>query len=192
MLRYIILSLACIFGAFSTMAQSSVSISPVSIYLNYGGTFQFDDGSGYKILDFGDKSDQSLYENMMMNVLFFYNQPNSVVSSVEGKMIKVRGLLSDISFINNGTKCMGNAYYQIYFWIKNGKVKIHAPILETIRNNSGMLYNKKLSEIEPSELATLYGKDQTGLIELQNDLSHTINYILGLEASSQYPYLENW
>lgn len=182
MLRQILLFIICAFSTFATIAQSFVSV-----YMNHGGAFQFENGSNYTVLNFEGKSDKELYDEMMMNILYLYIQPNDVVCGVDGKMIKVRGHMSNIGFIKDGTSYTGNAYYQIYFYIKNGKVKILAPIFENIRY-------ARISEIKPSELATLYiqSADQSDLIKIQNNLNSTLNYILGLEASSSYPYLNDW
>lgn len=107
MLRQIILVIVCAFSTFVTMAHPFVTV-----HMNDGGSFQFENGSDYTILNFEGKSDKVLYDEMMMNILFLYIQPNEVVSGVEGKMIKVRGHMSNIGFTKNGTKYNGNAYYQ--------------------------------------------------------------------------------
>lgn len=185
--RYLILLFTFAIAPIVTNAQA-----PVSVQMHYGGNFQFDGDTDYVILDFENKSDMDIYDDMMMNVFFLYKQPNDVVSGVNGKMIKVRGG-TNISFVDeDGEKRKGSVYYRICFWIKNGKVKVKAPVLEDVTYLSSN-YPVIRREIKPSELASIYGEssDQSGLTELEDYLSYEINYILGL-VSGTYPYHQNW
>lgn len=167
--------------------------TPVKFTLHTDGSFADVYKNKYITVDMPGMTASEIYDNMMMNVLYLYVQPNDVASGVAGKMIKVRGHKSGIKFKDsNGNEQTGNAYYTIVFWIKDGKVLIEAPHLENIKLGTAKIGRSQ--EITARQLASYYFNSPTGadLKSLEDDLNYFVNFILGILPEKNYPNRQNW
>ena len=167
---------------------------PVNFRLFTSGLFANpEDKSVYCVVEMKGKTDQTIFDDLMMNALCAFVQPTDVVSYVNGKMINVRYHISDIPFSDeNGTLQKGETYCTIRFWIRDGKVKVAAPHLEEIIYYSGSGSIGVRKKISPYELALLYSKTgDNNVSKLENPINYTINCILGILGGGN-PYYDKW
>lgn len=186
-MKRILLSIMLIFP-FIICAQT-----PVNFTMRMDGTFLDPENKSYTVVEFPGRSAKDLYDEVLMNVLYSYVQPADVVSYVPEKMIKVRGYKSGTKFTDsdNITRS-GDMYYTIIFYFKDGKVKVMAPSLENIKYKDGV--SLRSTEITPQQLAELYNNSGNNDYKFLNLFMNNsiINYLLGLNSNSYYPYRGEW
>lgn len=103
----------------------------VNFKLTPDATFKTDEGEDFVIVSFEGKDAQEIYKLLATNINSMYNNPSKVMHGVEFSSIKIRAigdLVYDKSII--GIESILQAYYQLEFRIKDGKVRISAPIIE--------------------------------------------------------------
>ncbi|MDE5596133.1 MAG: hypothetical protein K2I89_11275, partial [Muribaculaceae bacterium] len=95
------------------------------------GTYRTEDGKDFVVIPFEGKTAHQIYQELASNVGSIYNNPSKVMSSVEDASIKIRAFSNDlirISLLGLGQSLGG--YYQLEFRIKDGRVRVSAPIIE--------------------------------------------------------------
>lgn len=97
------------------------------------GTYQTEDGKDFVVIPFDDKSAHEIYQELASNVCSIFKNPSKVMSVVEDSSIKIRAF-SDCLWFNKviGISHWWGGYYQLEFRIKDGRVRVSAPIIEDI------------------------------------------------------------
>lgn len=96
------------------------------------------EGNSFKVVDYEGKSSEILYKELLSAASSLYNDPKSVISSVENKIVsisacqpltwKVGGLLGTIGV---------NIHYVLKLHIKDNKVKVDAPYFTMLSFSTG-------------------------------------------------------
>lgn len=120
------LSIVVFFTVGSLMAQNTVNFK-----LTPMGTFVAEDGQSYKIIEINGKSATELYSMIKTNATKIYKSPKDVLSENEPITLSIRALTE----IYNGYKLPGgfityNAFYNLLFHFKDGRIKVDAPIID--------------------------------------------------------------
>lgn len=110
---------------------------PVKFYLTDNGSFVSESGENFIVVPFDGKSAHEIFVTLTSNVASVYNNPSQVMSTVDDASIKIRAY-NDCIFTNKVLmiqRCWAG-YYQLEFRIKDGRVRVSAPIIEnTLTNN---------------------------------------------------------
>lgn len=123
-----ILFICFLFSTIVSTAQEKVFFS-----LQPDGTFLTEkDSSKYAVVEFEGKTKEELYKRLLSNINSLYKEPQKVLNTVENISINIRGynktITIDKSPLNGETNYSG--YYNLIFKLKDGKVRIDAPIIE--------------------------------------------------------------
>lgn len=161
----------------------------VNFNLTSEATFVNPEGENFEIVPFEGKSAHQIYQTLAMNIGTLYNDPSKVMSGVDDASIKIRAYCDNLynQSVLGISHCW-QGYYQLEFRIKDGRVRVSAPIIENdikcpslssnaIGGNTGnfayvvkkWFKNGKLKE-----------KDAPKAINLENQMNALINAILGL------------
>lgn len=105
----------------------------VHFVLTENGMYQTEDGKDFVVIPFEGKTAHQIYQELATNVGSTYNDPSKVMSGVEDASIKIRAF-SDFLWFNKvlGIPHGWEGYYQLEFRIKDGRVRVSAPIVEDI------------------------------------------------------------
>ncbi len=169
--------------AFTVMSMSSIAQSIVNFHVTEDGTFKTSDGADFVIVTYEGKDAHQIFQELAANVGSIYNNPSKVMSVVDDISIKIRAL---DDFLTNST--MGipvgtwRGYYQLEFRIKDGRVRVEAPLIEPYFHDSN--YTK------PNKSYTKYAKGLFKNGEVKDNkkkeyyrlnymMNSTINAILG-------------
>lgn len=97
------------------------------------GTYQTEDGKDFVVIPFEGKTAHQIYQELASNVGSTFNDPSKVMSGVDDASIKIRAF-SDFLWFNKvlGIPHGWGGYYQLEFRIKDGRVRVSAPIVEDI------------------------------------------------------------
>lgn len=109
----------------------ATSQEPVKFYLTDTGNFVSKTGENFIVVPFEGKSSHDIFITLASNIASVYNDPSQVMSTVEDASIKIRAY-NDCIFTNKVLmipRCWAG-YYQLEFRIKDGRVRISAPIIE--------------------------------------------------------------
>lgn len=97
------------------------------------GTYQTEDGKDFIVIPFEGKTAHQIYQELASNVSSTFNDPSKVMSGVEEASIKIRAYSNDLVI----AKPFGyfkdqpfGGYYQLEFKIRDGRVRVSAPIVE--------------------------------------------------------------
>lgn len=101
--------------------------------LTPNGTYQTKDGKDFVVIPFDGKTAHRIYQELASNVSSTFNSPSKVMSGVEDVSIKIRAYSDNLVM----AKPLGfvkvqpyGGYYQLEFRIKDGRVRVSAPIIE--------------------------------------------------------------
>lgn len=105
----------------------------VNFVLMPDGTYQTEDGKDFVVIPFEGKTAHQIYQELASNVGSTFNDPSKVMSVVEDASIKIRAYSDDLVM----AKPFGyvkdqpfGGYYQLEFKIRDGRVRVSAPIVE--------------------------------------------------------------
>lgn len=103
------------------------------------GTYQTEDGKDFVVIPFEGKTAHQIYQELASNVGSTFTDPSKVMNGVEDASILIRAY-SDCLWYNKAlgmTVCMGG-HYRLEFKIRDGRVRVSAPIVEDpIWNDTG-------------------------------------------------------
>lgn len=104
----------------------------VQFVLTNDGLYKAENGDDFIVVPFEGKSAHQIYQELASNINSLYNNPSEVMTSVEDASIKVRAISDDII----RARLMGlgqseSGYYQLEFKIKDGRVRVSAPYIES-------------------------------------------------------------
>ncbi|MBD5216683.1 MAG: hypothetical protein HDS78_09275 [Bacteroidales bacterium] len=160
--------------------------------LTSDGTYQTEDGKDFVVIPFEGKTAQQIYKELASNVGSTFNDPSKVMSGVENVSIKIRAFSNDlirISMLGLGQSLGG--YYQLEFRIKDGRVRVSAPIIEEtlwIKEPTARKFSKEVKGyFKEGELKEKKKKDYDIVVAKING---TINRIL--HTSALQDEAEDW
>lgn len=175
-----------------TVASIACLAQPiVEFHVTPDGSFKSPEGKDYIVVPFEGKNAHQIYVELATNVGSIYNSPANVMSSVEDVSIKIRAI-KNFLVTWGAISSEFSGYYQLEFKIKDGRVRITAPIIEqdmTDKNgyNHAGYYRKYIKGIFKDGVAK--GKQLAKYIALNQSMNSTINAILGLCKSEEE---EDW
>lgn len=96
------------------------------------GYFAADDGKDYIIYHQEGKTAKELYDMVCVNANRIYNMPQRVMSTVEGKSVSIRAYSNTCMYNYFMGKFFYEVCYNLLFEFKDGKIKINAPVINSI------------------------------------------------------------
>ena len=174
---------------------SIFSKDPVELRINTAKGFLSPNEKDFIVVEIPGKSVHQIYVDMAVNIGLLYVKPNEVMYGVEDKYISVRAHSNN--FCNTDT-ITWEAYYKLEFLIKDEKVLVFMPSVESVeQKNVPFLQKQKMSF---PELITKYWYDKSigkfipsennNMIACEDDMVRTINMILGFRQIKNIP--EGW
>lgn len=113
------------------LALPLICCAQVDFKFQQDGTYRTIDGKEYSIVYYDSISAQDLFLMVKNNINQLYKNPKEVMSEVENTSISVRGYSESVFYVpttSPETSCGG--FYNLNFEFKNGRVKVHAPIID--------------------------------------------------------------
>lgn len=108
------------------MAQNNVEF-----VLTSDGTYKAANGDDFIVVPFPDKSAHEIYKELATNINSHYKKPTEIMTGVEDSFIKIRDVAEEIISLRLlGVEFPYSGYYQLEFRIKDGRVRVSAPIIE--------------------------------------------------------------
>ena len=105
--------------------------TPISFKLTTSGAFASEDGQDYIVVPFEGKNAHQIFQMLCVNVSKLYKEPKQVMSVVDDASISVRGYDPKVTYIKDLLQTFDiGGYYKLDFEIKDGKVKVNAPVIE--------------------------------------------------------------
>lgn len=183
-----ILTILLVFIPFIGFAQNLVNFK-----LDSDASFISPDEKDFIVVPFKGKNAHQIYKMLASNVGTVYKDPSKVMSGVDGASIKIRAFSRQL-FTQKvlGISHAWEGYYQLEFRIKDGRVRVSAPIVEesimapTLEQNVFVahkgwfpaLVKKWFKNGAPKE------KDLQKIEEVQTEMNGLINAILGLAGTT--------
>lgn len=124
------------------------------------GTYQTEDGQDFIVIPFEGKTAHQIYQELATNVGSTFTDPSKVMSGVEDASIKIRAYSDNLvmskpfGFVKDQPY---GGYYQLEFKIRDGRVRVSAPIVE--ENVEYISYDHKQYEGNFSKLVSKYFKN---------------------------------
>ena len=115
------------------------SVAQVAFKLQANGQFLTEDGADFIVVPFEGKSPHDIYTLLTSNVTSLYNDASKVMNTVEDNTVKIRGfagsgyLFPYITMFNFSVE----GHYQLEFKIRDGRVRISAPMVEDAATMTG-------------------------------------------------------
>lgn len=184
-MKKIIISLLLTIFAIGRLQAQETS---VNFQLQQDGTFLTEKGDTYQVIEFDGLSAHEIYQKLCTNAAGIYNNPNAVLSKVEDSSIKVRAIANDL--VMGKIKVWSHdAYYQLHFKIKDGRVRIEAPLIENeliplgARDQTSCWWPKYAAKWLKDEKSR--EKNITRILRVEIEMNGIINAILGTNVSKQ-------
>lgn len=165
----------------------------VEFKLQKNGSFLTEEGKDYEIIQYEGLSAHEIYQKLCTNAGGVYNNPSKVMSNVEDVSIKIRALSTGLVKAKMGMD--KGAYYQFQIKIKDGRVRVEAPMIEERLN--GATYNDKyiwwhkfpekwLKDDKSKE------KHKIKILWVEIGLNSVINEVLGYSLKKDNKEEDNW
>lgn len=159
--------------------------------LNQYGEYQSSEGDDFIIIPFDGKTAHEIYQELASNVGSLYNEPSKVMSTVEDASIKIRAFSNDLIRVSVlGLKSSFGGYYQLEFLIKDGRVRVSAPLIEETLWSGSPTQRSFFKEIKKyfkdGKLKENKESDYTVVVTKMNTI---INTILGTTKTKEE---KNW
>lgn len=136
------------------------------------------------IEEYTGKKSKEIYTNILLIATSMYKSPKDVINKVENKMITIDGYISHAGTRKDEYgKSTVSVSYRLQFNIKDEKVKINAPIINTIYEN-----NKECIDVE-IYVGELWNKSKNTVTQIQDKINETIGYIVSKSKSGN---IDNW
>lgn len=97
------------------------------------GTYQTDDGKDFVVIPFEGKTAHQIYQELASNIGTTFNDPSKVMSGVDDASIKIRAFSDNLVMAKPfgfGKDKPYGGHYQLEFKIRDGRVRVSAPIVE--------------------------------------------------------------
>lgn len=178
---------------FTLMCLTALSLGAqtvVSFKLTPNGSFISEEGKDFIIVPFEGKNAHQIFQQLSVNANALYKNPSKVMSVVDDASITIRGYDSKLTYTKFlMEKQWISGYYNLNFQIKDGRVKVAAPIIDEVELNETT--NSRFSwEVEKWFKNGEPQKKAVERIELvENNMNTLINAILN---SSNSKAEEDW
>jgi len=184
-MKKFILAIVFIYGLL--MPYASLAQNQVSFHLTEKGIYIDEQGNDFVVVPFEGQSAQQIYKTLCVNVSSVYNNPSEVMSTVEDASIKIRAFSNDLIRMSViGLKQSLGGFYQLEFKIKDGRVRVSAPIVEeTLWTDlpTERTFSKEVKKYFKN--GVVKEKKQEDLIIVETKMNVVINSILGSNLSEE-------
>lgn len=166
----------------------------VDFKLQKDGSFLTADGKDYVIVKYDSLTAHEIYQKLCSNAGGVYNNPNRVMSNVEDVSIKVRAISTGL--VKGVLGVVRDAYYQYQIQIKDGRVRVEAPVIEEelIRlnyNDMACWWHKYPAKWLKDEKST--EKHKVKILWVEMNINAAINGVLGYSPTENENKKEdNW
>lgn len=127
MKKILFIALMCLSTFLSVNAQTQT----VDFKLTADGTFHLKDGRNFAVVPFDKKSAHEIYVSLFINAGEVFKEPKQkVIITIDGSSIDIRAFEPKLTFKEQGVYLGG--YYNLNFEVKDGKVKVAAPVVDDI------------------------------------------------------------
>ena len=157
---------------------SCLSVSAqVDFKLQSDGSFRTIDGEDYVVIPFEGKSAHDLFVTLTSNATSIYNDVSNVMNTVQDNIVKIRGFAGSGKIFPYITFCNFSVegYYQLVFKIKDGRIRVSAPLVEDYANMTGG--NPKSLPVSYSGMVAKHLFDKNGTIKKKR-----VNDVASIEA----------
>ena len=176
------------FVSINMRAQTVVEFS-----LTPSGSFVSEDEKDYIVYPFEGKNAHQIFQELSVNASKLYKDPKKVMSVVDDASISIRAYDSEITYIKDFIQSFNlGGYYCLMFEIKDGRVKVSAPIIEesmtkTIDSSKQKDFSKIVKGWFKNGEVKSKNKEQVKYTE--QNINSVINAILGTIKSKSS---EDW
>ena len=162
--------------------------------LTPNATFVSESNENFVIVPFEGKNAHEIYQILASNVGSTFNDPSKIMTSVQDASIKIRAYSDNIYLkkIGLGMVLVFKGYYQLEFRIKDGRVRVSAPLVEEEIDGPPTTLGNGIGEYSFSKLVNTWfnngeikKKEKQNVINLETELNSVINTILGLIGSTK-------
>ncbi len=166
--------------------------SQVNFKLSESGRFMSEDGNEYIVITFEGKNAHQIFQQLSVNVNALYKNPSKVMSVVDDASISIRAYDSSITYIKDLIqKYWLGGYYNLNFQIKDGKVKVLAPIIDehmtkTVNGEREKDFSKMVKSWYKD--GALKDKFKAQVEYTESNINKTINEIIGSLSNNN----EDW
>lgn len=160
--------------------------------LTTSGSFTSEDGNNYIVIPFEGKDAHQIFQLLCANVNKLYKNPQKVLSVVDDASVSIRAFDSKITNIKDVIQTYDiSGYYNLNYDIKDGKVKVSAPIIdENLTKTVNGAREKDFSRMIRSWSKDGVFKDKFAkqIEYTETNINSIINYILGTGKNQE----DNW
>ena len=122
MKKFLFIAVLCLSAVLSVNAQ-------VEFKLTSDGTFHMRDGRNFAVVPFDKKTAHEIYTALFTNASEVFRDPKQkVIITIDGASINIRAYDPKLTYAKEG-EYLGT-YYNLNFEVKDGKVKVDAPIVD--------------------------------------------------------------
>ena len=173
MKKILFIAVLCLSAVLSVSAQVEFKVSP-------DGTFHLRDGRNFVVVPFEGKTAHEIYSTLFTNASEVYRDPKQkVIITIDGSSVNIRAY--DPKLTNSKPTEYLGGYYTLNFEVKDGKVKVDAPVVDEIltRTKDGVR-DKDFSKLVRSwyQEASLQAKFQDNASYTESEFNSFINGIL--------------
>ncbi|MCQ2259617.1 MAG: hypothetical protein Q4E26_02095 [Prevotellaceae bacterium] len=174
MKKILFIAVLCLTAVLSASAQS------VEFTLTADGTFHMKDGRNYAIVPFEGKSAHAIYSALFVNAGEVYKDPKQkVIITIDGSSVGIRAFDPKLTYKEENVYLGG--YYELNFEVKDGKVKVAAPVVDEIltRQKDGVR-DKDFTKLVRSwyQETSLQAKYQDNKFYTEQEFNSFINGVL--------------
>ena len=174
MKKILFIAVLCLSAVLSASAQT------VEFKLTADGTFHLRDGRNFAVVPFEKKTAHEIYSTLFTNVSEVYRDPKQkVIITIDGSSVNIRAYDPKLTYQKQGEDLGG--YYTLNFEVKDGKVKVDAPVVDEIltRTKDGVR-EKDFSKLVRSwyQEAALQAKYKDNAQYTESEFNAFINGIL--------------
>ena len=128
MKKILLIAVMCLSAVLSVSAQVEFKLGP-------DGTFHLKDGRNFCVVPFDKKTAHEIYQTLFVNVAEVYRDPKQkVIITLDGSSVNIRAYDPKLTYAKIGENLGG--YYTLNFEVKDGKVKVDAPVVDEILTRS--------------------------------------------------------
>ncbi len=158
----------------TTVSQPKKTSFEFYVYEN--ATFKKTGDTSYYVVDMGKKSAHQLYTDVLSHISSIFENPDRVISKVDGRSIVINGYADKISYFKDidGYSNSVSFKYRIKLQFKDGKIRVNAPDLPEIYTSSAW-GDRKLSSYPTKYIGYLFGGATAAM---KKDIDKYINAVI--------------
>ena len=173
MKKFLFIAVLCLSAVLSVNAQ-------VEFKLTSDGTFHMNDGRNFAVVPFNNKTAHEIYTALFTNASEVFRDPKQkVIITIDGASINIRAYDPKLTYAKEG-EYLGT-YYNLNFEVKDGKVKVDAPLVdENLTRSKDGVRDKDFSKLVRSwyQEATLQARYADQAAYTEQEFNAIINGIL--------------